>query len=451
MAKKEINMTEGNPLRRMLVFGAPVMAGGILQQMYNMADAVIAGRFIGSEALASVSNCFYVVFLVTIMFLGIGQGASIVISQLYGSGETKRVRSAVDTVTVLLAGGGLICTLLGAAFSEPILRLMSTPPALMADSAAYLRIIFMGSIPSLGYTILAALLNAVGNSRTPLVLLGVSSLINILLDLLFVPLFGMGIEGLALATVIAQSVSLAGCVVYLSRCGSLISLRLRGLRFSGKMFMLIIKLGVPTGLQNSLMIISMMVLQRQINEFGVAVMAGRGIESKIESFMLIPLSSIATAVTTFVGQNTGARKDERVLQGLKSGLLMAAVSFIFWFVLFFFSGPILGIFSSNEEALFEARRCMDIIAPTFIFYSLATAWQSFFRGVGDTVFPLVVSIFTQFAYRIAAIGLFLDIWPTPSGIWYLYVSSWMLMFLLNCIYYKTGYWKKYAAAIRAAV
>ena len=168
--------------------------------------------------------------------------------------------------------------------------------------------------------------------------------------------------------------------------------------------------------------------------------------------MLIPLSSIATAVTTFVGQNTGARKDERVLQGLKSGLLMAAaVSFIFWFVLFFFSGPILGIFSSNEEALFEARRCMDIIAPTFIFYSLATAWQSFFRGVGDTVFPLVVSIFTQFAYRIAAIGLFLDIWPTPSGIWYLYVSSWMLMFLLNCIYYKTGYWKKYAAAIRAAV
>ena len=297
-----------------------------------------------------------------------------------------------------------------------------------------------------------ALLNAVGNSRTPLVLLGVSSLINILLDLLFVPLFGMGIEGLALATVIAQSVSLAGCVVYLSRCGSLISLRLRGLRFSGKMFMLIIKLGVPTGLQNSLMIISMMVLQRQINEFGVAAMAGRGIESKIESFMLIPLSSIATAVTTFVGQNTGARKDERVLQGLKSGLLMAAaVSFIFWFVLFFFSGPILGIFSSNEEALFEARRCMDIIAPTFIFYSLATAWQSFFRGVGDTVFPLVVSIFTQFAYRIAAIGLFLDIWPTPSGIWYLYVSSWMLMFLLNCIYYKTGYWKKYAAAIRAAV
>ncbi|MDO5116676.1 MAG: MATE family efflux transporter [Synergistaceae bacterium] len=449
MAKKEINMTEGNPFRKMLTFAIPITAGGLLQQMYSMADAVIAGRFIGSDALAAISNCFYIIFLVTILFLGLGHGASIIISQMYGSGDVKRVSCAVDTSVVLLTAGGLICTVAGVALAGRLLELMSTPAELMEDSAAYLRIIFAGSIPSLGYTIIAALLNAVGNSRTPLALLGAASLLNIALDLIFVPLLGMGIEGLALATVIAQSLSLAGCIIYLNRSDSLISLRLRGFQFSWKMLLLIVRLGLPTGLQNSLMVISMMVLQREINHFGIAVMAGRGIESKIESFMLIPLGSIGTAVTTFVGQNTGAGKEERVTQGLKNGFIMAAaLSLLFWLVLALFSDPILSLFSSNEAALFEARRCMDIIAPTYIFYSLAVAWQSFFRGVGDTVFPLIVSIFTQFAYRILAIDQFLKIWPTPSGIWYLYVSSWALMFLLDSAYYRTGIWKKYAAGIR---
>ena len=452
MASKEINMTEGDSFRQMLSFAIPLTAGGLLQQAYSMADAVIAGRFLGSDALASVSNCFYVIFLMTIMFLGLGNGASIIISQLYGSGERERVKSAVDTCVVLLVAGGLLCTALGVVFAVPVLRLIATPESLIEQSSIYLRIIFAGSVPSLGYTIIAALLNAVGNSRTPLALLGAAAVLNVALDLLFVPVFGMGIGGLALATVIAQAVSLAGCLVYLGRADSLIALRLRGFNFSWKMLALIVKLGVPTGLQNSLMIISMMVLQKATNEFGVAVIAGRAIESRIEGIMLIPLAGISTAVMTFVGQNIGAGHDERVKQGLKNGFVMgAAVSFAFWLALLLFSNPILAVFSSDAAALFEAKRCTDIIAPAFVFYSLATVWQAFFRGAGDTVFPLVVSIITQFAYRIAAIGPFLAIWPTPSGIWYLYVSSWFLMFALDWAYHKTGFWKKYAKAIKAGV
>lgn len=450
MSGKEINMTEGSPFKKMLAFALPVTAGGLLQQMYSMADAVIAGRFIGSDALAAISNCFYVIFLMTVMFIGLGRGAAIIISQCFGSGDTARIKNTVDTSIFMLAAGGLACTAAGVVFSEPVLRLMATPEPLMEASRVYLRIIFTGAIPSLGYSILAALLNAVGNSKTPLALLGASSVINILLDLLFVPVMGMGTGGLALATVIAQTVSVAGCIFYLNRSGSIISLRLRGMRFSKATFLLIIRLGIPTGLQSALMIISMMVLQKAINEFGIAVMAGRGIESKIESFMLIPLDGIATAVMTFVGQNTGAGKDRRVIQGLKAGFAMSAgVSFAFWLVLFFFSAPILGIFSSNQEALYEAQRCTDIIAAAFVFYSLATVWQAFFRGAGDTIFPLILSIVTQFAYRIAAVNVFLNIWPTPSGIWYLYVSSWVLMFILDAAYHKTGCWKRYASAIKA--
>ncbi len=449
MASKEINMTEGDSFRQMLSFAIPLTAGGFLQQMYNMADAVIAGRFLGSGTLAAVSNCFYVIFLMTIMFIGLGNGASIIISQLYGSGERERVKSAVDTCVVLLIAGGLLCTVLGVLFAVPVLRLIAAPESLIGESAAYLRIIFAGSVPSLGYTIIAALLNAVGNSRTPLALLGAAAVLNVLLDLLFVPVLGMGIEGLALATVIAQAASLAGCLVYLGRYDSLIALRLRGFSFSWKMLALIVKLGVPTGLQNSLMIISMMVLQKATNEFGVAVIAGRAIESRIEGIMLIPLAAISTAVMTFVGQNIGAGNDGRVRQGLKNGFIMgAAVSVAFWLVLLFFSGPILALFSSDEAALFEAQRCVDVIAPAFVIYTLATVWQAFFRGAGDTVFPLVVSVVTQFAYRIAAIGPFLSLWPTPSGIWYLYASSWFLMFALDWAYHKTGRWKKYAAGIK---
>ena len=218
------------------------------------------------------------------------------------------------------------------------------------------------------------------------------------------------------------------------------------------MLALIVKLGVPTGLQNALMMVSMMVLQKATNEFGVAVIAGRAIESRIEGIMLIRSRGVSTAVMTFVGQNIGAGHDERVKQGLKNGFVMgAAVSLAFWLALFLFSKPILAIFSSDAAALFEAKRCTDIIAPAFVFYSLATVWQAFFRGAGDTVFPLVVSIITQFAYRIAAIGPFLAVWPTPTGIWYLYVSSWFLMFALDWAYHKTGLWKKYAKAIKAGV
>ena len=449
MASRELNMTEGDSFRQMLSFAIPLTAGGVLQQMYSMADAVIAGRFLGSGALAAISNCFYVIFVMTIMFLGLGHGASIIISQLYGSGERERVKSAVDTCVVLLVAGGLLCTALGVFFAAPVLRLIATPEDLMAQSAAYLRIIFAGSVPSLGYTIIAALLNAVGNSRTPLALLGAAAALNVALDLLFVPVLGMGIGGLALATVIAQTVSLAGCLVYLSRSDSLIALRLRGFSFSWKMLALIVRLGVPTGMQNALMMISMMVLQKATNEFGVAVIAGRAIESRIEGVMLIPLAGISTAVTTFVGQNIGAGKEERAKQRLKNAFVMgAAVSLAFWLVLLLFSRPILAIFSSDEAALFEAKRCTGIIAPAFIIYSLATVWQAFFRGAGDTIFPLVVSIITQFAYRIAAIGPFLTFWPTPSGIWYLYISSWFLMFALDWAYHRTGFWKRYAAAIR---
>ena len=452
MASKEINMTEGASFRQMLSFAIPLTAGGLLQQAYSMADAVIAGRFLGSDALAAISNSIYVIWVMTLLFLGLGHGASIIISQLYGSGERERVKSAVDTCVVLLVVCGLLCTALGILLAAPVLRLIATPESLMEQSTFYLRIIFAGAVPSLGYTIIAALLNAVGNSRTPLALLGAAAVLNVALDLLFVPVLGMGVGGLALATVIAQAVSLAGCLVYLGRADSLIALRLRGFRFSWKMLALIVKLGVPTGLQNALMMVSMMVLQKATNEFGVAVIAGRAIESRIEGIMLIPLAGISTAVMTFVGQNIGAGHDERVKQGLKNGFVMgAAVSFAFWLALLLFSNPILAVFSSDAAALFEAKRCTDIIAPAFVFYSLATVWQAFFRGAGDTVFPLVVSIITQFAYRIAAIGPFLAVWPTPSGIWYLYVSSWFLMFALDWAYHKTGFWKKYAKAIKAGV
>ena len=440
----EVDMTAGRPFDKLFVFALPVVAGSILQQMYNMADAMIAGRFLGSDALAAVANCSYVTFLVTILFLGVGNGAGIVISQFYGAGEIAKVKRAANTMFVFLFFAAVLCTAVGFTMSGKILWLLDTPPYLQAASEKYLRITFSGALFSLGYTILSTMLNGIGNSKIPLVFLALSSVVNIILDIVFITCLAMDVEGLALATVISQFTALFACCVYLNATKQVIQIRLSEITFDRRLFMTICRLGIPTGIQNSLMIVSMMVLQKEVNHFGVDVIAGRSIAGKLESVMMLPFTGISTAIMTYVGQNIGARKESRLAGGLKCSFVMVlATSSIFFILYHIFGRLVLSSFTSEPHTLHEADICLSIIAPSFVFYGMASAWQSFFRGAGDTIFPLFVTILTQFAYRIVMIPVFRCIDPSPSGIWYLYVSSWILMFLLDFAYYKTNIWRKY--------
>jgi putative MATE family efflux protein len=442
-------MTKGNPARQMALFALPVVAGGVLQQLYNAADSVIAGRLIGSGALAAVSNAGTVVFFITIMFLGIGNGASIIISHYFGSRDEANIRTAVDTASVFLLAGGLFSTVVGIAASPFVLRLLGTPEVIFHDAWLYLCIIFLGSVPSLGYSVLAAILNAVGDSRTPLYLLIFSTSLNVALDLIFVACFNMGVAGLAAATVAAQTLAFLGCALWLNRSGSAVAVHFAPRAFRWEMLKRIIKVGFPTGLQDALMIISIMVLQNRINSFGVTVIAGRSIVGKLEGFLLLPVNCLGTAVMTYTGQNTGAGERLRLRSGLKAGFIMMAVMSCLLCALVLICGePLLRLFSSDPGTLAAGRICMWVTIPCYSIYSLAVVWQAFFRGSGDTLFPLALALATQFAFRILTIDLFLKFWPTPSGIWYTYVASWFLMFILDTVYYKTGIWKRFAGVAK---
>ena len=444
VAAKEINMTEGRPLARIAAFAAPIIAAGVVQQFYQLGDTLIAGRFLGSGALAAVSNSSMCVFFIMVLFAGIGNGASIVLSQLFGAGCDEQVRSAVDTSFVFFCLGGLVCTAGGLAASAPLLRLLATPAEIYGDTLLYLRILCAGMAPIFGYSVIMGLLNAVGDSRTPLEMLICSTILNLGLDLLFVTRFDAGVAGLAVATVISQSAALAGSVIYMNRRKSVIRLRLRGLSFSFRMLRRIVGMGLPTGLQDALMIISVMVLQNRINGFGVAVIAGRSIVGRIEGFLLLPIHGFGAAVMTFIAQNYGAGKKDRVMSGLRLGLVMMTVlSAGLAAALLLSSGALLALFTTNEATVAAARRCINITVPCYTFYALAVVWQSFFRGCGDTLFPLVVSLLTQFAFRIVTIDLFLSYIPDPTGVWYAYAASWLLMLALDVVYYKTGLWRRF--------
>lgn len=449
MARNNIDMTKGSPARQMALFALPVVAGGVLQQLYNAADSVIAGRLIGSGALAAVSNAGTVVFFITIMFLGIGNGASIIISHYYGSKNFESLRSAVDTASVFLLAGGLFSTIAGIAASPLVLRLLGTPEVIFHDAWLYLCIIFTGAVPSLGYSVLAAILNAVGDSRTPLWLLIFSTSLNVALDLLFVAVFHLGVAGLAAATVAAQTLSFLGCVLWLNRGGSVVALHFPPRAFRWEMLRRIFKVGFPTGLQDALMIVSIMVLQNRINGFGVTVIAGRSIVGKVEGFLLLPVNCLGTAVMTYTGQNTGAGERLRLKAGLRAGFaMMLAMSALLTAVVLLCANPILALFSSDAGTLAAGRVCFWITIPCYTVYALAVVWQGFFRGSGDTVFPLALAIATQFAFRILTVDLFLKLWPTPSGIWYTYVASWFLMLVLDTVYYRTGLWKRFAGVAK---
>lgn len=443
MAGKEINMTEGSPVRRITAFAMPVIAAGLVQQLYQLGDTLIAGRFIGSGALAAVSNSSMCIFFVTILFSGIGNGASIVLSQFYGRGDTEKVRTVVDTSALFFYFGGIFCTFAGLLLSAPLLRIIAVPPEIFDETLLYLRILFGGIAPVFGYAVVTGMLNAVGDSRTPLEMLAASTLLNLGLDLLFVTRFGMGVAGLAVATVIAQTIAFAGCIIYVNSRKGVVRLRLRGLRFSIAMLRRIVRMGLPTGIQDALMIISVMVLQNRINAFGVAVVAGRSIVGRIEGFLLLPIHGLGAAIMTYTAQNFGAGKSERIYKGLRIGfIMMTLLSAGLAAAVLASKGLLLPLFSSSAETLAAAEGSIWITVPCYSFYALAVVWQSFFRGCGDTWFPLVVSLVTQFAFRIATIDLFLRFIPDPTGIWYAYAASWLLMFALDSAYYHSGLWKR---------
>lgn len=419
-------MTEGPIGKQLILFMVPILITQLLQQLYLMADAVVVGRFIGSAALAAQGTTSLLISVISNFFIGISAGSSVLIGQLYGKENYARLKSAINTSVTASIGAGLIFTVLGLAGEKWMLAALKTPASVMEPASAYLRICLIGMAPLLLYDVSSSILRALGNSRTPLVILFVSAVINIVLDLVFICGFSMGIHGAAAATVIAEGFAAALTMVKVMKLDPAYSFD--RIKIFPADFKDCLMKGIPAGLQAVFMSISSLILQTYINSFGQDAMAGMNVFAKIEGFLYFPLFALGMAVTTFVSQNAGAGKKDRVQQGAIYSLRMAAAgSILIIGVLLLISKSIIWIFTDDEAVIANALEAIYWVFPCYVLYAVNQVYIGVIRGVGNTGFPMITSFCAYWVFRVAWCTALLPHFHTMRVIYTSYDASWVVM------------------------
>ncbi len=437
-------MTEGNTTKLLLTFAWPMLIGNLFQQLYNLVDSVVVGRFIGKEALASIGATNSVSFLFFALCNGIGNGGGIVTSQYFGKGDTKLVKSSIANVGYIMLVFPAIIGTIAYIVSKPLLVLLETPENLLADSVAYYRTVCLGIVFISMYNFISAMLRALGDSKTPLYFLIFSCILNTGLDILFVRGFGMGVTGAGIATVISQFVSAATCMIYAFKTNSYFKLEKDDWKFRKNVSMHAIKLGVPLSLQFSLIAVSTMALQRVVNSFGDVAVAAFTATSRVEQIIHQPYQTLSAALSTYTGQNYGAGKKDRLTLGLKKGmLLMTAFTVIMLIVMQVFSKGIISIFikADEVEVIEMGSKALKITSLFYIFLGIIYTVRGVLNGMGDIFFALyngIVEVIGRFIVPVSMTSVaFIGIW----GIWWSVGVVWFISGLTAWIRY-VGFNKK---------
>ena len=395
-------MTEGVIWKEILLFSIPLLLGNLFQQLYNAVDSVVVGNYIGAQTLAAVGSSAPVINLLVSFFMGLAVGAGVIISRYFGARKKEELHIAVHTSLALTFAAGLVMTLIGVLISPYVLQWVGTPSDVMESSVLYLRIYFLGILSVMVYNMGSGILRAVGDSRNPLYFLIVSSVTNIILDMLFVIVFHMGIAGVGWATLIAQTISAVLTMLLLMRTKEEYQVKLKHIRFHKHMLYEIVRLGLPSGLQNAIVSFSNVIVQSNINAFGSLAMAGCGSYTKIDGFAILPVMSYSMALTTFTGQNMGAKKYDRVKQGAKTGILMSVITIVCISALLLMLGPnVLAIFSSDPTVINYGLYMMHVLAPGYIFLAISHAFNGIIRGAGITTVPMIVMVTCWCGLRMA--------------------------------------------------
>ena len=393
-------MTQGSIWQHLVRFSVPMALGLLFQQLYNTVDTVVVGQFVGQHAQAAVGSTGSIINTVVGFCAGLATGASVVISQRYGAHDRQGLGKAVHTTIALTFIVSLIATLVGQAIIDPMLRFMQTPEEVMGESHTYLSIYFAGITGILFYNMGSGILKAVGDSRRPLLFLIFSALLNTALDLLFVLAFGMGVDGVAYATILSQIVSALLILVTLTREERDYGLRWKELRIDRESLRNILKIGMPSSVQSAITAFSNVFVQSYINYFGSACMAGYGIYNKVDAFALIPVQAISMSSTTFVGQNWGAEQKKRAREGVRTATLMSLAStVILGLMVFVLARPLLFIFSPKEEVVAFGERFIRIVTPFYITICFNQIYAGALRGIGDATMPTVIMLASFVVFR----------------------------------------------------
>ena len=406
--EKMNDMTKGNPVRLILLFSIPLLIGNIFQQFYSMVDTIIVGRFVGVDALAAVGSTGSMVFLVNGFATGLTSGFAVLVSQRFGAKDEKGLRKSVASAITLTVASVVIITLVSLISAKPLLRLMNTPENIMSDAYTYIKIIYGGVIATVAYNLIASILRALGDSKTPLYFLIVSSVLNVVLDLVFIINFNMGVAGAAYATVISQGVSGVLCLIYTYKRHTILKLKKSDFIVTKDYYITHLKIGVPMALQFSVTALGIMIVQGALNVFGSTVIASYTAASKALQLVMQPAVTFGVTMATYCGQNLGARNFERIQEGVKKCTIISIITSIIagivlvlfgkYFVLMFLESP-------DQTVIGYATQCLNIAAIFFIPLGLIFIYRNALQGIGDSFIPMMAGVYELAARALVAFTL----------------------------------------------
>ena len=441
------NMTDGSPAEHIFYFALPLLAGSFLQQLYNMVDSWVVGNYVGDAALAAVGVGFPVIFMFTSLFMGISNGGTVVIAQYYGAGKLDRVRDAVDTIYTAFMAAALPVTVLALLLVKPLLFVLRVESGAYHEAWVYLMIVCAGLVGTIGYNINAGILGGLGNSRTTLLFLAISSLMNIALDLALVLAAGMGVAGVALGTILSQAFSWLFGLFYINRRYPDIAIRPFCRRFDRTLFRQIMEIGLPAGIQMSLVSVGAMVVMSKINSYGKEFTAGYNVGYRLDQLAFLPVQGLSSAVTAFVGQNIGARRLDRVRRGIRVTLIAAVIWSAVMLVLIPLGPALVSVFSDTPAVIQAGTVYLKCIMPFYFLFSVMFCLNNAMRGAGDSLFAMLDVLFSLILVRVPAVYWIANHYG-PEYMYYGIGVGWTVGFTLSVAYYLSGRWKRMSLADR---
>lgn len=435
------DMTTGNPYSLMLGFALPIFLSQVFQQLYNTADAFIVGRFLGTNALAAVTSSGTLIFLLISFFMGTAMGGGVVISRYFGAGDGEQVSRGIHTIMAFGVASGLILTVVGVAFTPTFLVWMQTDPEVMPEAVEYFRYYFLGALAMVMYNICRSIMNALGDSKRPLYYLIFSSLLNILLDLLFIAVFHMGVWAAAVATVISQAASVVLCMIHLLQKGNIFTVEIKKIRFHKDMLLEIVRYGLPSGIQNSVIALANVIVQSQINSFGRLAMAAYGTHAKIDGFAFLPITSFNMASTTFISQNLGARQYDRARKGARFSILAAVIMAEAIGVGYFLFAPqLIGLFDQTPGVIALGVQQARTVALFYFLLAFSHSIAAVCRGAGKAFVPMCIMLSVWCVIRIAYIAAVMHWIGEIHYIYWAYPLTWGISSVIYLIYYLCSDW-----------
>ena len=440
--KGNTDLTEGKVWKVIVRFALPLLVGNLLQQFYNITDSIIVGQFLGKEALAAVSASFFIYYFIISLVIGVGSGTTVVISQLFGAKQYQKVQLAFSSFFIFMLVGGIILSIAGIIFAEPVFRLTNTPEEVIPQAVAYFRIYIGGTFLFVTFNSIISIVRGVGESVRPMLFILITTVLNIAFDLLFILVFKWGIEGAARATVVSQGIGMCIALAYVNNTHPLLSIKKQDMLFDWKLFKESLKIGLPTSVQQCAIALGLIALLGIVNSFGTNTLTAYGAAGKIDTIITQAVLTLSGALAAFCGQNIGAGRLDRVKKGVQFTMYTnIALGLLTFAAVYLFGNEMMRIFTKDIDVVVIGKEYLLIIGGFFIVHGALNVYNGALRGAGDTLFPMITSLVCLWLIRIP-LAYYLSSWLGRNGIWWAIGISITIGLIVTFVYYKIGFWKR---------